>query len=215
MWEVLNPDVFIWSVTPHPEEAIEAAYKICYDKPFFAGREEQQKFITARIKQGHLSALEFAFAQFEITCSRAASHQLVRHRIASYAQQSQRRVKVKDYVIWPPSFNTLNNKDILAITDLIEANYAWYEDLINKGIPKEDARSILPSMYTTKIMVGMNFRALRHFFKLRCNEHAQWEIRDIALQMLYDIYSYAPSVFGDLYEKYCNQEDIELWTEWD
>lgn len=211
--------------TPHPEIYIEKAYKICYDSPMVQSDKERSDFITSKIKQGHLSPLEFAFAQFHVTCSRATSHQLVRHRIASYAQESQRRVVVKPRYVWPISvsgFDKLSYMAKLEIRNFLDESYEVYEYLINCGISKEDARYVLPSAYITEIMVGMNFRALRHFFKLRCSKHAQWEIRKIAKEMLILIHPYAPGVFDDLHDKYIDplnfydcEDDAELWTEWD
>lgn len=205
-----------------PELYIEKAYKVCYDSPTVQSDEERGEFITSKIKQGHLSPLEFAFAQFCITCSRATSHQLVRHRIASYAQESQRRVDVEPVRIWPETFNQLEDFEKDSLRTFLEVSYEWYLMLIRAGVPKEDARYVLPSCYQTRIMVGMNFRALRHFFKLRCSKHAQWEIRIIAKEMLRLIHPYATSVFGDLLEKYIDPLDMfededkaELWTEWD
>lgn len=207
-------DVPEWS-----EDLIESAYRTCYRS---TENKPNSEFITKCIKLGHLSPLEFAFASFKVVCSRAASHQIVRHRIASYAQESQRRTKVSNKCILPNSFYTQlsSGPDVmLSVHNWIEAKidemYECYEYLIAGGISKEDARYVLPSGFITTIMIGMNFRELRHFFKMRCEPDAQWEIRDIAKRMLMLIYAEAPSVFEDMYIRYIINEvkDAPLWTE--
>lgn len=145
---------------------------------------QREAFIRKMLKaeHAHASPLEHAALTFHITCSRACSHQLVRHRIASYSQQSQRYVKMDDLpIIVPP---TIQGK---ALEDFYTHLYAVedeYRELIDAGIPAEDARYLLPNATATQVVVSMNFRSLLHFFSERCCNRAQWEIRDIANQML-------------------------------
>jgi thymidylate synthase (FAD) len=147
--------------------------------------------------------------------SRVFTHQLVRHRIASYAQESQRYVKVKDpsYIVIPPKIQeSTETLDIFleAVTKAFEA----YVALLNLGIKKEDARYVLPQATKSRILAKMNFRAWRHFLKLRCHQSAHWEIREVARRVLEILYEHAPSVFEDLYEKFILGKG-ELWTERD
>ena len=140
--------------------------------------------------------LEHASFTFSISgVSRALTHQLVRHRIASYSQQSQRYVRLEnpDFVI-PESIRS----DKIAREKYIKfIEYAWkvYRYLLKKGIPKEDARYVLPNATTTHITVTMNARELHHFFRLRCCMRAQWEIRKIAYMMLEEVKKVAPIIF--------------------
>jgi thymidylate synthase (FAD) len=211
-----NPEVKLISITPNAEEVIEKAYRNCWQsEPKIPGPEARRAFLKKCIQRGHLSPLEFAFATFEIVGSRAYTHQQVRHRIASYAQESQRYVKVDDpnYFIIPPAINNnLQALDIFlkVINDAMNA----YRTLLNLGIKKEDARYVLPNACKSKIFVGMNFRAWRHFLKLRCEKTAQWEIREIAMRILEILHEHGPSVFGDLYEKFILEKG-ELLTERD
>jgi thymidylate synthase (FAD) len=146
---------------------------------------------------GHGSVIEHASFTFSIEgVSRAMTHQLVRHRIASYTQQSQRYVRydtVKNYVT-PPSIaeNTeAKRKFDLTLKRISET----YQNLLQMGIPKEDARFILPNAAMTNIMVTMNARELRHFFNVRCCARAQWEMREAATEMLRQVREAAPVLF--------------------
>ncbi len=190
--------------TPNPELVITSAAKLCYSP---AGveeisakltNEEIKKFINKIIQLGHYSVLEHINFTFGIEgISRACSHQLVRHRLASFSQQSQRYVKFKgllEYVL-PPSIkkDPLLSKKFAQLTIEIKN---FYNELLNRQIPAEDARYILPNAAATKLVVTMNARELLHFFELRCCSRAQWEIRSLASAMLIQAKKTAPHVFA-------------------
>lgn len=202
MKEEWKPEVRLVSITPNAEELIERAYRNCFQSECVEDVEKRREFIRRYIKLGHLSPLEFAEAVFEVVCSRVCTHQLVRHRIASYAQESQRRVKVKDldYIIVPPK--VLESSEALEVfLDAVGKSFEAYEKLLELGIKKEDARYVLPQCVKSKILVKMNFRQWRYFIELRRDKAAQWEIRAVATRILEILNLYAPSVFGDLQEK--------------
>ncbi|MEM2336255.1 MAG: FAD-dependent thymidylate synthase [Candidatus Bathyarchaeia archaeon] len=146
---------------------------------------------------GHMSVIEHASFTFSIEeVSRALTHQLVRHRIASYTQQSQRYVTydtLKKYVTPPTIAQNSEAKKIFDET--LESISAAYKKLLEMGIPKEDARYILPNAAKTNIVVTMNARELRHFFNLRCCARSQWELREVATEMLRQVKRVAPSLF--------------------
>ena len=159
---------------------------------------DKAKRIIKRVTgYGHVSVIEHASFTFSIEgVSRAMTHQLVRHRVASYTQQSQRYV----------TYNTLEKYVTPAsISDKVEAKELFeetlerisntYNKLLKLGIPKEDARFILPNACKTNIIVTMNARELRHFFNLRCCVRAQWEIREAAIEMLRQVKRVAPVLF--------------------
>lgn len=187
-------EIELISITPDPEFVIEEAGRTCYKS-----KTGDPAIIRKWIMAGHESVIEHASATFRISgVSRALTHQLVRHRIASYSQQSQRYVKESefDYVI-PPSIKkdkNLNN-DYMWFMNCIQDMYNY---LIDSGIKKEDARFILPNACCTEIVMTMNFREFRHFLKLRTNKSAQWEIREMANHILTVLYDHAPNVFFDL-----------------
>jgi thymidylate synthase (FAD) len=146
---------------------------------------------------GHVSVIEHASFTFSIEgVSRAMTHQLVRHRVASYTQQSQRYVTydtLEKYVTPPSIADKAEAKKIFDET--LEKISGTYKKLLRLGIPKEDARFILPNAAKTNIIVTMNARELRHFFNLRCCVRAQWEIREVATEMLRQVKKVAPALF--------------------
>ncbi len=189
--------------TPEPEKTVVLAAKLCYSGCSVAELEEKvkdlsfDKFLTKILDMGHLSVLEHANFTFGVDgISRATSHQLVRHRLASYSQQSQRYVsfdKNNEYVIPPSIEERAGAKE--RFTGMVADIYALYSDLLNEGIAAEDARFLLPNAACTKIIITMNARELIHFFKIRCCERAQWEIRDMATRMLKLAQKKAPVIF--------------------
>ena len=181
------------------EALLEHAGRTCYRS---VPRGQPGRFLRARIREGHESIIEHASVTFEISgISRACSHQLVRHRIASYSQESQRYVDMSapEFVV-PPSVAE-NPKAQAAWDEFIDRVADVYHLLRELGVRKEDARFVLPNATATRIIVTMNFRSLRHFFSVRCDKAAQWEIRALALEMLRQVHALAPSVFGDLHDK--------------
>lgn len=212
--------------TPEPEKIIAAAAKLCYspvgvDKIMEDLSEEQiGKFLNMLMELGHESPVEHIHFTFAVEgISRVLTHQLVRHRIASYSQQSQRYVKLEqfEYII-PPSiaqipeakekFIRAMEQDQQNYNELVELLYAkHYEGLIESGkTPKqskgmaekmaiEDARYVFPNACETKIVFTMNARSLMNFFHHRCCERAQWEIRQLAVEMLRIVKGVAPTIF--------------------
>lgn len=183
-----------------PEGLLERAGRACYRSEV---KGDPGRFLQARIREGHESLIEHASITFDISgISRACSHQLVRHRIASYSQESQRYVPMDnpEYIV-PPSIAA--NPKALAIWDELMAQVGTaYGRLRDLGVRKEDARFLLPNATATRIMVTMNLRSLRHFFSVRCDRAAQWEIRDLAIEMLRQAHAVAPAIFQDLYDQF-------------
>jgi len=146
---------------------------------------------------GHCSVIEHASFTFSIEgVSRSMTHQLVRHRIASYTQQSQRYVAydtLENYVT-PPSVAS-NPQAKVAFDKTLEKISETYQKLLDMGIAKEDARFILPNAAKTNIIVTMNARELRHFFNVRCCARAQWEMREVATEMLKQVKRATPALF--------------------
>ena len=191
--------------TPDPERAIATAARLCY-APFGAAElmetmppERVESVLTTIMGSGHFSTLEHASYTFAIDgVSRALTHQLVRHRIASFNQQSQRYVKFTSGLETVKPGSVADDPEASRVFDeAIEAAIAAYERLLEAGIPAEDARYLLPNAAETKIVVTMNVRELLHFFELRCCNRAQWEIRELAHRMLELARPTAPFIFGD------------------
>jgi thymidylate synthase (FAD) len=127
--------------------------------------------------------------------SRACSHQLVRHRVASFSQQSQRYVPVRrlaERVVTPASFD---EGELEVFRSLVEASSEAYVRLVERGVPREDARFVLPNAVGTDLLVTMDGGSLFHFFGLRCCSRAQWEIHDLADEMLAEARRAEPELF--------------------
>ena len=219
--------------TNNIEDVITSAGKLCYSKVGVSEilekstPEDNERFIKMLSDMGHHSPLEHVSFTFAIEgVSRALTHQLVRHRIASYSQQSQRYVsldKTFEYIT-PPAIlnddelkygfdqimNVLHNAYIVTSENL-KVKYLEKgmneRDASKKAI--EDARYLLPNACETKIVVTMNARTLLHFFEKRCCSRAQWEIREMANKMLKICNEISPTLFslaGPTCKKgYCNE----------
>lgn len=169
--------------------------------------DESDYYHAYRSVGSYESILEHISFSFYIEgISRACSHQLVRHRIASYTQRSQRHRKDKDfgYVIPDSIWGNVDAMEMYA--KMMNEINECYQELMDFGVPNEDARYVLPNASCTDIMVTMNVRELRSFFKARCCQKAQWEIRQMAEYML-DI---CRDIYPELFVKckgYCDGND--------
>ncbi len=188
-----------------PERAVATAARLCY-APVGAKElmetmppERVQSVLSTIMKSGHFSTLEHVSYTFAVDgVSRALTHQLVRHRLASFNQQSQRYVKFAGdvQVVKPPTVSADEQAE-KTFDEAIEAVVDAYHKLLEAGIPAEDARYLLPNAAETKIVITMNIRELLHFLSLRCCNRAQWEIREMAHRMLELVRPTAPYIFMD------------------
>lgn len=204
--------VSLLSHTPDPERAVAAAGRLCYSSSTAAELREQmsdeevERLIGILVNSGHFSALEHASFTFGIDgISRACSHQLVRHRLASYSQQSQRYVHFdqESGFIVPP--NIADDNEAMAVFEAaMKSAKEAYDRLVElgseRGLEKEaiqeDARFVLPNAAETRIVVTMNARELRHFIRIRSCRRAQWEINNLAWHMRYLATAVAPRLFA-------------------
>ena len=192
---------------------LEECGRTCYKSEDRITADSADKFVRKICRNNHESVLEHESLTARIVCSRACSHQLVRHRIAAYSQESQRYCnygKKGLQVVCPPSIGVPagdyceHSMDSLSITQIawlrtIEYVYDLYLGLLESGVRPEDARYILPNATKTEVVATYNLRMWRHIFKERAlNAHAQWEIRDVFSDILANLAWRLPSVFGDL-----------------
>lgn len=197
-------DIQLINHTPDPERAIAVAARLCY-APVGAAelmetipQETVDRVLRTIVESGHHSTLEHASYTFAIDgVSRAMTHQLVRHRLASFNQQSQRYVSYTDEPVFivPETIAEAGEEHARVYREALDAVFAAYGKLMEAGIPAEDARYLLPNAMETKIVVTMNVRELLHFFELRCCKRAQWEIRAVADRMLELATPTAPYLF--------------------
>lgn len=189
--------------TPNPDNIVATAAKLCYSSKTLTELYEKnkeadnEKFLLKLAELGHQSPLEHATFTFGIEgVSRALLAQITRHRIASYSVKSQRYVDETDMtVVLPPSIinNAAKAKKYAAALKTAKDTYA---ELLELGVEKEDARMVLPNACTTQMIMTMNARSLMNFFKLRCCNRAQWEIRELADEMLKQCKEIAPLLFA-------------------
>ncbi|MDR3254483.1 MAG: FAD-dependent thymidylate synthase [Synergistaceae bacterium] len=195
-------EVKLAAFTPDAARVAASAARLCYSasraSDLFDGLDSEKtgEFLLKLRKIGHLSPFEHAVFTFAIDgLSRVASHQLVRHRLASFSQQSQRYVTMgAQRVVTPPSVAAIPEAAAI-FEEQANAAHAAYQRLAELGVPKEDARFILPHGWETSLMLTMNARELHHFFSLRLCRRAQWEIRFLATKMLALVRSCALELF--------------------
>lgn len=221
-----NLKVELIAYTPEAEKIVASAAKLCYSRVGISeigenlDKENIEKFLNMLLDLGHESPVEHVSFTFAIEgVSRSLTHQLVRHRIASYSQQSQRYVKLDQFeYIVPPSieederarelFIKAMEEDQRVYNELVDIlSNKHYDKLISEGknekeakrlsekMAIEDARYVFPNACETKIVVTMNARSLLNFFRHRCCNRAQWEIHNLADLMLKEVKKVAPTIF--------------------
>jgi thymidylate synthase (FAD) len=195
--------------TPNPEQTVALAMRRCYSsKPIEDLEKEiaskpgyEKELIAKALRDKTFDVIEHAVFMFEIEgISRICSHQLVRHRIASYDQESQRFSAVdKEDFITPPSI--LASPEANKVYEgILKSSVEAFKKLKELEVPKEDARFVLPQSIGTKLVVTANARSLMHFFYQRTALQAQWEIRELADMMYKECKRVAPSIFGQVIE---------------
>lgn len=207
--------VTVLAHTPEPLALIYAAFRQCYHPGYVAemwpkllsgeiSREKQSDFVARILDSGHESPIEHVSFTFAVAgVSRALTHQLVRHRLASYSQQSQRYVDAAAFdFVMPPAVAAIPEAKAAfeAAMDQARAAYGNIQEILvrhgHKAGANEDARFVLPNACETRIVVTMNCRSLLHFFELRSCTRAQWEIRALSDAMLFECRQILPVIFA-------------------
>lgn len=182
--------VLLIQATAFPAELCGSAAAVCTDSS------NPDSALRHAMESGHTSVLEHAVFTFQVEgISRAAMAQLTRHRLASFDVQSQRYVKLKNEELVIP-VSLMKSEIAEEVGDCMIKCMELYQKLLDAGVPAEDARYITPQAVPTKLIMTMNARELLHFFSLRTCNRAQWEIRNLADQMLRICKKYAPEIFG-------------------
>jgi thymidylate synthase (FAD) len=210
---LIKPSSEILSISKGALELIETAGRTCYKSEDRITEGSAPKFMEMVLKRGHESVLEHATATVRFICDRGVTHEIVRHRLASYSQESTRYC---DYsgghitFIIPPWANIqpgiysrdgrsseISTADFLWMQDMNNAEY-YYTRLRELGWKPEQARSVLPNSLKTEIVMTANFREWRHFFKLRTSASAHPQMREVAIPLLVDMHNRFPVVFEDI-----------------
>jgi len=211
--------VALISHTPDPERTIATAARISTSPASAAELMEKitpeavNRLLTRLISAGHLSPFEHASFTFAIEgISRVTSHQLVRHRMASYTQQSQRYVTLKGVTYITPTTISAKPEWEVKYHDMVHAAHKLYHEMVDSGIPAEDARYVLPHSTETKLVMTMNARELLHVCSLRLCLKAQWEIIDLFEKVKAEVEKVAPRIGAELKPKcynlgYCDEAE--------
>jgi len=182
---------------------VEGCARLCYKSEDRITSISYIKFLEGVIKRGHLSVIEHGVITVLVVCDRGVSHEIVRHRIGSYSQESTRYVNYKDEMefIEPCFWKEDVAKMEIWKRAMAEAEKR-YQALMGLFATPEQARSILPNSLKTEIAITYNLREWLHFLDLRCSKAAHPQIREVAFLILKALYDYMPIIFGGLVEKY-------------
>ena len=197
---IVKPSVSIESNISYNEalRIVENATRVCYKSEDKIKEGSAEKLIKGVIKAKHLGCIEHVSLTVKFICDRACSHQLVRHRLMSFNQKSQRYCKEDNLEVIKPE--GLENTS-LWLESCRQAENA-YAELIRRGEKPEVARGVLPNSTATEIYATANLREWRHFFELRCHRTAQRDIRSLALSLLCQMFKQYPVFFEDMVDKY-------------
>ncbi len=184
---------------------IELIGRTCYKSEARITGTSAERFIKMLVSSGHESVIEHLTLTVKFVGSRAMSHQLVRHRLAAFSQESQRYVNYgkgeKLYAVMPPEIFRAGGKIKEDFINGLNDSFNKYNELLRGGVKPEDARSLLPNAVKTEVVMSTNLRQWRHVVEERgLNSRAQWEIRTICLQVLEAFNGLLPDIFGDLLE---------------
>jgi thymidylate synthase (FAD) len=199
--KIIKPSVELLSYTPEPETLIERCGRIAYKSEDKIAPGTAQKFIQMIMKRGHESVLEHASATILFICDRGVTHEIVRHRLCSYTQESTRYCNYGSEkhgggitVVKPPDLNPDQVSQWGQAVRQCEISYLKMLELSNAP---QIARSVLPTCLKTEIAMTCNFREWRHFFKLRTAPTAHPQMQEVAKLALAEMKKIAPTVFGD------------------
>lgn len=187
---------------------IEVCGRVCYKSENLINEESAKKFIKKIIISGHESVLEHEKLTIKFICDRGVSHEIVRHRIASYSQESTRYCNYsqekfgKELTLIRPCFWKEDEEKYRIWCDVMEKIECNYNELIAMGAKAEEARSILPNSLKTEIVVTMNIRELRHFLRLRTSKKAHPQMREVANMLLKYVQETMPVFFEDICNEY-------------
>jgi thymidylate synthase (FAD) len=197
--KIIKPLVELLWITPNAEKIIEIASRTCYKSESKITEDSAGNFCKMIIKRGHLAMIEHGVASLKFIIDRGLSHELVRHRLCSFAQESTRWVSYKNEieVIEPLNLDELSRIKWISAIKFAENRY---KDLLNNGIKPEMARSVLPTCLKTEIVVTANFREWLKIFELRISNTAHPQIKSIMIEAKEILKKQCPNIFGNINE---------------
>jgi len=197
---------------------IEMAGRTCYKSEDRITDESASGFVSRLIKAGHLSVMEHANITVHFTCDRGVSHEIVRHRLAAFSQESTRYANYsgekfgKEITVIKPFFWQEGSPEYAEWAAAMEQAEKAYMKLIEMGARPEQARGVLPNSLKTELVMTCNIREWRHVLNLRCSAAAHPQIREVMLSLLADFHAKLPVLFDDIYEEY--QDDIKAFQKY-
>lgn len=187
-------------------ERLELCGRVCYKSEKRIGEDSAERFLAGIVRSGHESVLEHCSFTVRFICDRGVSHEIVRHRLASYCQESTRYCNYSNYqfnneiTVIEPCYlvkgSKLYDRWEEACSDAEDA----YFDLLEMGCSPQEARAVLPNSLKTEVVMTANIREWRHFLKLRCSQAAHPQMREVATQVLRSVVEEMPVLFGDIRE---------------
>jgi thymidylate synthase (FAD) len=213
---LIKPSHKIEFITPNSLELIEAAGRTCYKSEDKITQDSAEKFVSMVIKRGHHSVIEHANMTVRFICDRGVTHEIVRHRLFAYSQESTRYCNYKGGVTFIiPSWVDMEECKIIDYTSVgnTNTNYefttclflnsllqseAAYLNLLESGYSPQQARAVLPNSLKTEIVCTANFREWRHVFTLRCSKAAHPQMRELMIPLLEEVKTLVPVIFDDI-----------------
>lgn len=209
---IIKPGVEIMTPTDGILQHLERCGRVCYKSEDKIADGTAEKFIAGIIKRGHEAVLEHASVTVKFTCDRGVSHEIVRHRMASFCQSSTRYCNYcnekfgSEITVIEPLFLE-RGTDGWAIWEnaCLEAEEAYFS-LLYSGRAPQEARAVLPNSLKTELIMTANIREWRHFLKLRCDKAAHPQMREVALMLLDKLHKAVPVCFDDVAENFRGKE---------
>ena len=204
--KIINPSVEF--MQPVDGQAIlrhlEACGRVCYKSEDKVSEGTAEKFLSAIIKRGHEAVLEHVSLTVKFICDRGVSHEIVRHRVASYCQESTRYCNYGhsgEIAVIKPNFLEEGSLAYDSWDEVCRTAEKEYMEMLAHGCTPQEARSVLPNSLKTEVVMTANIREWRHFLRLRCSKAAHPQIREVALMLLQMFYDEMPVLFGDVYKE--------------
>jgi len=187
-------------------QRIELAGRTCYKSEDKITDQSARDFVKRIMSSGHLSVIEHIFLTIKFIIDRGVSHELVRHRLASYSQESTRYANYSknkfgnEITVIRPCFWEETSSAFIAWKEAMEDSEKAYLKLIDMGARPEQARSVLPNSLKTEVVMTSNLREIRHVLALRCSNAAHPQIREVMRPLLKDLHDRIPVIFDDIYQ---------------
>lgn len=183
---------------------LEACGRVCYKSEDKIAEGSAEKFIGAIIKRGHEAVLEHASVSVKFICDRGVSHEIVRHRVASYCQESTRYCNyghAGEIAVIKPSYLEIGSMPYVSWEEACSEAEQGYLEMLGAGCTPQEARAVLPNSLKTEVVMTANIREWRHFLKLRCSKAAHPQLRELALALLVLFHCNVPVLFDDIFEE--------------